>query len=103
MAAGPNAGKGPSAETMQMIMMASTGGCTCIMLILYIFIWVNMLKGRNWAFIVNIAFTALGLVMSVFGMSGAGMPLAILGLTTAAAKLVYNIMRVAGKLGPKPI
>ncbi len=103
MATGPNAGKGPSAETMQMIMMATTGGCTCMFLILYIFLWINMIKGRNWAFITNIVFCALGVVLSVFGLAGAGMPLAIFGMVTGAAKLVYNVMRVSGKLGPKPV
>ena len=40
-----------SREMIEAWTMGFTGGCLCISLIIYIFLWLNMLKGKKWAFI----------------------------------------------------
>jgi len=95
----PNAGK-MSREMMEAWTLGFTGGCTCIFLIILIFLWINMLKGKKWAFITTIVFLLLGIGLSIMGMSSAGMGVAVFGLATGIVKLAYTLMRTLGKVGP---
>lgn len=89
-----------SREMIEAWTMGFTGGCLCISLIIYIFLWLNMLKGKKWAFITMLVFVILGIGGGAMGMSGVGMGIAIMGLVTGLVKLVYIIMRMIGKVGP---
>ena len=95
----PQEGK-VSQEVMQTMTMGFTGGCMCIGLVISIFLWMNMIKGKKWAFIVMIIFQILGIAGGAMGLSGVGAGIAIVGLITGLVKLVYLIMRMIGKVGP---
>ena len=95
----PQEGK-VSPEMMNTMTLGFTGGCMCIGLVISIFLWVNMIKGKKWAFIVMIVFQVLGIAGGAFGLAGVGMGVALLGLITGVIKLGYLIMRMIGKVGP---
>jgi hypothetical protein len=96
----PNDGK-VSREMIEAWTLGFTGGCMCLFLVIYIFLWLNMVKGKKWAFIAMIFFTLIGLAFAGMGMSGVGMGLAVTGIVTGLVKLVYLIMRSVGKIGPR--
>ena len=99
MAEQPN-GANVSREMIATWSMVGTGGCMCIGLVIGIFLWLNVIKGKKWAFIVTLVFLLLGLLASAMGLSGVGMPLAIFGLVTSAGRVVYVLMRMLGRVGP---
>ncbi len=90
----------PSDEMFQTIMMATTGCIFVVILGISILLWVNMIKGKKWAFIVSIVFLILGLAMGAAGLAGAGAMGAMFGLSVGVIKLVYCILRMIGKVGP---
>ena len=98
-----NAKPGAPAPTEQMIQMFMTIGTGCVVvvsLVISIFLWINMIKGKKWAFIVSIVLILLAMLLGVFGLAGAGAMGAIFGMGVGLVKLVYCIMRIIGKVGP---
>ena len=98
----PKAGQQPSLEMMQTIMMGFMGCVTVVILAISILLWMFMIKGKNWAFIVSVVLIALGILMNIGGLAGAAAMSAMFGMAVGACKLVYCILRMIGKVGPKP-
>ena len=95
-------GPAPSTEMMQTIMMGSVGCFSVVILAISIFLWLNMIKGKNWAFIVSVVLIAIGILMNISGLIGPAAMSAMFGMAVGACKLVYCILRMIGKVGPKP-
>jgi hypothetical protein len=95
----PNGGKAPDAAMIETFIMAFTGCVFVMIFAISIFLWMNIWKGKKWAFIVSIVLLVLGLGMSGMGLSGAGALGAIFGLGVGLVKLVYCILRTIGKVG----
>lgn len=96
-----NGGPQPDPAMMQTVMMGFTGCVFVVVLAISIFLWMNIWKGKKWAFIVSVVLLILALGMSAFSISGAGAMGAIFGLGVGLVKLVYCIMRMIGKVGPE--
>ncbi|MBS1701306.1 MAG: hypothetical protein JST12_06585 [Armatimonadetes bacterium] len=94
-------GQKVSREMVETFSYIGLGGCSFVFLIIYIFLWANMLKGKKWAFITMIVLSLLGIVGSSFGLAGAALPLSILGLVTGIVRLIYLGVRMSGAVGPR--
>lgn len=79
-------------------------GCMAVVCIpVGIFLWIFMLKGKTWAFIVSLVLAILGVLNAVYGaVSGPMVAFSIFGILTGIVRSVYLGMRVGGMLGPKP-
>ncbi len=96
-------GPAPSESMMQGIMMGGMGCGFIVALAISILLWVNIIKGKKWAFIVSLIFIVIGLLMGMMGLAGPAAMAAIFGMVVGVAKLIYCVMRMAGKVGPAPI
>jgi hypothetical protein len=90
----------PTAEMIQMFMTIGTGCVVVVSLAISIFLWINMIKGRKWAFIVSIVLIVLGIGLGALGLAGAGAIGAMFGMAVGVVKLAYCVMRMVGKVGP---
>ena len=93
-------GPAPSESMMQTIMIGGMGCGFIVALAISIFIWINLVKGKKWAFIVSIVFIILGLGMGALGLAGPAAMASIFGMAVGVAKLIYCVMRMANKVGP---
>lgn len=79
-------------------------GCSAVVCIpITIFLWVFMLKNKNWAFIVGLVLAILGLLNGVYSLATS--PVIAIGIFSAVSSLARSVYlggRVAGKIGPKP-
>ena len=93
---------GPKADPnmIRTIMMASIGCGFAVCLPITGFVWASMWKGKKWAFIVMLVLTILGLLGQFRNFGGPMMGYAIFSTVTIAAKFVYLISRMIGKVGP---
>jgi hypothetical protein len=88
-------------DMMRNIMMGTMGCAFVVCLPISIVVWINMWKGKKWAFIVSIILLILGLLSQIrnFG-SPTMMTFGIVTTVTLLARFIYVLMRMIGKVGP---
>ena len=101
MAESPNGAQKVDPDMIGTFLMGYIGCVGIFSLIISIFLWINMIKGKKWAFIVSIVLMVLFIGMGAMGLSGAGAMGAVFGIGVGLVKLVYCIMRMIGKVGPE--
>ena len=94
---------GPQVDpTMMKNIMMGTMGCMFVVCRpISIFVWINMWKGKKWAFIVVLVLLILGLLGQIRNFQSPTMMMfAIFTTVTLVARFIYVIMRMTGKVGP---
>ena len=87
-------------ETIQAITMGFIGCTAVVCAPINIVFWINMLKGKKWAFISMLVLIIIGVLMSATRLSGPLMGWTVFTLAFGLGKAIYCGMRVAGKVGP---
>ena len=96
----PTTGPKTDPAMMQNIMYGSIACMGIVCLPISIFVWINIVKGRQWAFIVMLVLAILGVLGNVTSLGGPAAGFAIGSMLLSLAKVVYGIMRMTGKVGP---
>ena len=88
-------------DMMRNIMMGTMGCMFVVCLPISIFVWINMWKGKKWAFIVSMVLLLLGILGQVRNLSSPTMMMfGIFTAVTLVARFIYVLMRMIGKVGP---
>ena len=85
---------------MQNIMMGTMGCMFLVCLPITAFVWVNMWKGKKWAFITMLVLQILGLLGSMRNLSGPLMAFTVGSMILVLARIIYCSMRLAKSVGP---